>query len=269
MKHKPRSFTELAWFLLEKRRPIDEVCKHTGLSRQIVEHMASDLEKQEAVRKAEHAVELAALRLERGCPMCNTGYANVFATCFPPYTNVREFTYKPVDFFMRATCSNRRCPMRTLQPMPDEGTAVEYFKKGWAAMPVEGYARLTPLGCEYVFQELVKEGLSADDLKALGFKPEMVDRQFLIRDLDRMVFDGVDTELMCPNCGRQGEYRKAVNPATHRKTSWDCWWRVGCPYCKTRLKHAFPTQEEAQAAWEDGQLDQQPATTDQQERKPS
>ncbi len=74
-----------------------------------------------------------------------------------------------------------------------------------------------------------------------------------------MVYEGVDTELMCPNCGRKGEYRKAVNLHTHR--SWDCWWRVGCPYCKTRLKHSFPTQEEAQAAWENGQLDQQPKET--------
>ena len=151
--------------------------------------------------------------------------------------------------------------MRTLQPMPDEYTAVEYFKKGLSWVPVEGYVRLTPLGQQYVFHELIKQGLSADNLKALGFKPEMVDRQFMIRDLDRMVYEGVDTELMCPNCGRKGEYRNAVNPATHRKTSWDCWWRVGCPSCKTRLKHAFPTQQEAKTAWENGQLDQQPKET--------
>lgn len=263
------NYSELAWLLLEKHRPVDEVCKRTGFPRALVERMAADMEKQQAVRKAERQVELAAIRMERGCPMCNTGYANVFATCFPAYSNVREFTDKPVDFFMRAECSNWKCPMRTLQPMPDEYTAVEYFKKGLTVMPVDGYVRLTPLGWQYVFDDLMKRGYTAGELKQLGFKPDVVDRRFMIRDLDRMVFDGVDTELMCLNCGHRGEYHKAVNPHTHRKTDWDCWWRVGCPYCKTRLKHSFPTQEEAQAAWENGQLDQQPATTDQQERKPS
>lgn len=252
-------YSELAWLMLEKHRPIDEICQRTGFPRKLVERMADDMEKQQAVRKAERAVELAALRMERGCPMCDTGYANVFATCFPPYANVHDFTDRPVGFFMRATCSNRKCPMRTLQPMPDEPTAVEHFTKGLSWKPAEGYAQLTPLGCEYMFHELItRDGLDADSLKALGFNPEAVDRRFLIRDLDRMVLDGVDTELMCPNCGRKGEYRKAVNPATHRKTSWDCWWRVGCPSCKTRLKHAFPTQQEAKTAWENGQLDRQP-----------
>ena len=254
-------YTELAWLMLKKHHSIDDICRQTGFHRDLVERMAGDMEKQQAVKKAERAVELAALRMERGCPMCATGYANVTATCFPPYTNAGEFTDRPVDFFMRATCSNWKCPMRTLQPMPDEYTAVEYFKKGLSWVPVEGYVRLTPLGQQYVFHELVQQGLSTDDLKALGFDAEVVDRQFLIRDLDRMVYEGVDTELMCPNCGRKGEYRNAVNPATHRKTSWDCWWRVGCPSCKTRLKHAFPTQQEAKTAWENGQLDQQPKET--------
>ena len=247
--------------MLKKRYPIDDICRRTGFRRDLVERMADDLEKQQAVKKAERAVELAALRMERGCPMCATGYANVTTTCFPPYANADEFTDKPIDFFMRAECSNWKCPMRTLQPMPDEYTAVEYFTKGLSWVPVDGYARLTSLGQQYVFHELVQQGLSADDLKALGFDAEVVDRQFLIRDLDRMVYEGVDTELMCPNCGLKGEYRKAANPATHRKTSWDCWWRVGCPSCKTRLKHAFPTQQEAKTAWENGQLDQQPKET--------
>lgn len=260
-------YSELAWLLLKKRRPIDEVCRRTGLRREIVERMADDMEKQQAVEKAEKAVELAAVRMERGCPMCDTGYANVTTTCFPLYSNADEFTDKPVKVFMRAECVNPKCPMRTLQPMPDEYTAIEYFKKGLTGMPVEGYVRLTPLGWQYVFYELVEYGLSADDLKALGFKPDYVDRQFLIRDLDRIVLNGVTTELMCPNCGRKGEYRKAVNPVTHRKTSWDCWWRVGCPYCKTRLKHAFPEQEEAQAAWESGQLDRQPTEKERRKRQ--
>lgn len=263
------NYSELAWLLLEQRRPVDEVCKRTGFPRVLVERMAVDMEKQQAikqaeraVRKAERQVELAAIRMERGCPMCNTGYANVVATCFPPYSNVREFTDRPVDFFMHATCLNRKCPMQTLQPMPDEHTAIEYFKNGWSWKPATGYARLTPLGQEYVFKDLMKRGYTAAELKQLGFKPDMVDRQFMIRDLDRMVYEGVDTELMCPNCGRKGEYRKAVNPHTHRK-DWTCWWRVGCPHCKTRLKHSFPTQEEAKAVWENNQLDQQPTTTDQ------
>lgn len=119
------NYSELAWLLLEQRRPVDEVCKRTGFPRVLVERMAVDMEKQQAikqaeraVRKAERQVELAAIRMERGCPMCNTGYANVVATCFPPYSNVREFTDRPVDFFMHATCLNQKCPMQTLQPMP-------------------------------------------------------------------------------------------------------------------------------------------------------
>ena len=203
-------YSELAWLLLEQRRPVDEVCKRTGFPRVLVERMAVDMEKQQAikqaeraVRKAERQVELAAIRMERGCPMCNTGYANVVATCFPPYSNVREFTDRPVDFFMHATCLNRKCPMQTLQPMPDEHTAIEYFKNGWSWKPATGYARLTPLGQEYVFKDLMKRGYTAGELKQLGFKPDMVDRQFMIRDLDRMVYEGVDTELMCPNCGRK------------------------------------------------------------------
>lgn len=91
------NYSELAWLLLEQRRPVDEVCKRTGFPRVLVERMAVDMEKQQAikqaeraVRKAERQVELAAIRMERGCPMCNTGYANVVATCFPPYSNVRE-----------------------------------------------------------------------------------------------------------------------------------------------------------------------------------
>lgn len=125
-------YSELAWLLLEQRRPVDEVCKRTGFPRVLVERMAVDMEKQQAikqaeraVRKAERQVELAAIRMERGCPMCNTGYANVVATCFPPYSNVREFTDRPVDFFMHATCLNRKCPMQTLQPMPDDRTAAQ------------------------------------------------------------------------------------------------------------------------------------------------
>lgn len=78
------NYSELAWLLLEQRRPVDEVCKRTGFPRVLVERMAVDMEKQQAikqaeraVRKAERQVELAAIRMERGCPMCNTGYANV------------------------------------------------------------------------------------------------------------------------------------------------------------------------------------------------
>lgn len=103
-------YTELAWLMLKKHHSIDDICRQTGFHRDLVERMADDMEKQQAVKKAERAVELAALRMERGCPMCATGYANVTATCFPPYTNAGEFTDRPVDFFMRATCSNWKGP---------------------------------------------------------------------------------------------------------------------------------------------------------------
>ena len=53
----------------------------------------------------------------------------------------------------------------------------------------------------------------------------------------------------------KGEYRKAISPITHTKT----WWRVGCPYCKTRTRYSFPSQKEASEAFETGKLEKKPA----------
>lgn len=78
------------------------------------------------------------------------------------------------------------------------------------------------------------------------------------RTLDRMgdkYVDVFDTTLLCPNCGMKGEYRKAVSPITHTKT----WWRVGCPYCKTRTRYSFPSQREAAEKFESAQLDTKPS----------
>ena len=70
--------------------------------------------------------------------------------------------------------------------------------------------------------------------------------------------EAFDTTLMCPKCGGRGQFRKAVNPVTHRKTSWECWWRVGCPKCGARTVNSFPTQEQAQSAFEENDLLREP-----------
>ncbi|WP_319771094.1 hypothetical protein [Bifidobacterium breve] len=67
-----------------------------------------------------------------------------------------------------------------------------------------------------------------------------------------------DTTLMCPKCGDRGQFRKAVNPHTHRKTAADCWWRVGCPRCGARTVNSFPTREQAQSAFETNDLLREP-----------
>lgn len=66
--------------------------------------------------------------------------------------------------------------------------------------------------------------------------------------------DAFDTTLMCPKCGSRGVFRKAVHPTNHSKESWCCWWRVGCPKCGARTVNSFPTQEQAQAAFESDDL---------------
>ena len=70
--------------------------------------------------------------------------------------------------------------------------------------------------------------------------------------------EAFDTTLMCPKCGGRGQFRKAVNPVTHRKTSWECWWRVGCPRCGARTVTSFPSQQPAHAAFEENDLLRQP-----------
>lgn len=99
---------------------------------------------------------------------------------------------------------------------------------------------------------------SAEQVKRLGFDSKLVDTLAMQRTLDRMgdkYVDVFDTTLLCPNCGMKGEYRKAVSPITHTKT----WWRVGCPYCKTRTRYSFPSQREAAEKFESAQLDTKPS----------
>ena len=66
-------YSELAWLLLEQRRPVDEVCRRTGFlvclwayGRGYGKQQAIK-QAERAVRKAERQVELAAIRMERGC----------------------------------------------------------------------------------------------------------------------------------------------------------------------------------------------------------
>ena len=45
-------YAELAWLMLKKHHSIDDICRQTGFHRDLVERMADDLEKQQAVKKA-------------------------------------------------------------------------------------------------------------------------------------------------------------------------------------------------------------------------
>lgn len=102
---------------------------------------------------------------------------------------------------------------------------------------------------------------TTEQVEQLGFNPPAVEElanQLALRRMELNPDEAFDTTLMCPKCGSRGQFRKAVNPHTHRKTSWECWWRVGCPKCGARTVNSFPTQEQAQSAFEANDLLREP-----------
>ena len=222
------SRAERAADLLQSRRStVESVAKQTGLPvdivRQINEPIAKRLAEQDAVDAAERSMRKAEAKIMREqypCPLCSTGHAE-------PHDCD---TFLPLGFI--------------------HGGERDGQMDGFWCHP-----------SQYGIEQQILRYLahwSAEQVKRLGFDPKLVDTLAMQRTLDRMgdkYVDVFDTTLLCPNCGMKGEYRKAVSPITHTKT----WWRVGCPYCKTRTRYSFPSQREAAEKFESAQLDTKPS----------
>ena len=165
-----------------------------------------------------------------------------------------------------AHCSYRRCPARLIFPRDTREEALRAFLLGEWIRP-HPFVSVSD-GSEWTY---TKQGLasavsslmndySPEQIKQLGFNPIAVDELANRRALRIAKFnpDAFDLTLMCPKCGSRGEFRKAVNPTNHSKESWCCWWRVGCPRCGARTVNSFPTREQAQSAFEEGDLLREP-----------
>lgn len=248
--------------MLEDGLPWRTVKEATGLPDATLDAIAAPILAERELRKTERRI----LRETQPCPLCGSGHAQPeHYTLMLHNIEVcgvrRDFT-ADVHF---CRCSNPRCPARLIYPRDSDMQAVEAFTQGRFTEPHPYRDADTGLPVYPNAGILVRqvrrllEQYPAEQVKRLGFKPEAVDRIALEADWDRMVFDpdAFDTTLMCPKCGHRGEYRKAVNPITHRRDE-TCWWRVGCPHCKTRTTHSFPTRQEAAEAFESGQFDRQP-----------
>lgn len=251
----------------------DEVKKATGLPSDVLDVIAAPILAEREVRKAERRIlrerqdaERKRLREIQPCPLCSTGYARPeHYTLSIPNVEVEGVGRGITADVHFCRCSNVRCIARLVFPRESDEEAIEAFVQGRFVerhpyTDVKTGVRVYPNNVVLAYQVkwLIGE-FSADEVKRLGFNPEAVDRIAMEVEWDRMVFDpdAFDTTLMCPKCGMRGEYRKAVNPVTHRR-GWDCWWRVGCPHCKARTRYSFPTREEAAAAFESGHLDREP-----------
>lgn len=248
---------------------VESVARQTGLPVAVVEQIYAPIRKEKeahaAVEAAERSMrnaESRILREQRPCPLCKTGHAMPFDSDVYIASGVQRKDGKRGGFWCHpyyCECSNRRCIARNLYPSDTAEEALERFLAGDFLHKNDfidsqdgtryGY---TNYGDEQLLIDLLREW-SPEQVKRLGADPQLVDTLALQRTLDRMgnkTVDVFDTTLLCPNCGMRGEYRKAVNPRTHIKT----WWRVGCPYCRTRTKNAFPCKQWAEQAFESNDL---------------
>lgn len=228
---------------------------------------------QDAVDLAERSMrqaEAKILREQYPCPLCTTGHAEPHdCTTFLPigFIHGGERDGQMVGFWCHpyfCSCSNQRCIACNVFPSESREEAVERFCAGDFAHEDDFIELGTGKRYHYsqygIEQQILRylAQWNASQVKQLGFDPKLVDTLAMQRTLDRMgdKYAGVfDTTLLCPNCGMKGEYRKAISPITHTKT----WWRVGCPYCKTRTRYSFPSQKEASEAFETGKLEKKPA----------
>lgn len=271
------SRAERAADLLQSRRStVESVAKQTGLPvdivRQINEPIAKRLAEQEAVDAAERSMRKAEAKIMREqypCPLCSTGHAEPHdCDTFLPlgFIHGGERDGQMDGFWCHpyfCSCSNQRCIACNIFPSKSREEAVERFCAGDFAHEDDFIELKTGKRYHYsqygIEQQILRHlaHWSASQVKQLGFDPKLVDTLAMQRTLDRMgdkFVDVFDTTLLCPNCGMKGEYRKAVSPITHTKT----WWRVGCPYCKTRTRYSFPSQREAAEKFESAQLDTKP-----------
>lgn len=253
-----------------------QVAERTRLPQGVVDGIAPPILRQvaeyKAVREAELAVEREhrkALREKYPCPMCGRGYGVAEGGVLTAFLNG---AVQPVDstdvpesspFFRPywAHCSTRRCIARLVFPRDSEEDALDAFVLGEWVRPHP--FRSLEDGSEWAW---TKAGLrnevihlladhTTEQVEQLGFNPPAVERlanQLALRRMELYPGEAFDTTLMCPKCGGRGQFRKAVNPVTHRKTAADCWWRVGCPRCGARTVNSFPTRQQAQSAFETG-----------------
>lgn len=263
--------------MLEHGCSVEDVRRCTGLSESIIRQIAAPIQ---ALREAERAVAEAelrvireqcrekkqALRARQPCPLCSTGHAvpdsYMLMTDIIDGQGERVGVAADVNY---CSCSNQRCIARLMYPRDTPQEAIRAFVEGRFAEPHPFRNKLTgmvviesPASTNRRIKQLFGRW-TAEQVKRLGFDPRLVDRLAMEYTLDRVKNDPdeLSTELMCPNCGHKGEYRKAVNPVTHRKDS-GCWWRVACRNCGLRLAHAFPTQEDARIRFENGDVEAEP-----------
>lgn len=260
----------------------EKVAERTRLPQSVVDGIALPILRQvaeyKAVREAELAVERErrkALKEKYPCLMCSRGYGIADGGILTAFLNravqPADSTAVPESspFFRPwwAHCSNRRCIARLMFPRDTEEDALAAFVLGeWVRPhPFRGVED----GSEWVW---TRAGLrnkvirlladhTPEQVEQLGFNPPAVERlanQLALRHMELDPEKAFDTTLMCPRCGGRGQFRKAVNPHTHRKTAADCWWRVGCPRCGARTVNSFPTREQAQSAFEENDLLREP-----------
>ena len=263
--------------MLEQGCSVEGVRKATGLPEDTIRRIAAPIQ---AIQQAERTVRNAELRIGREmrreenkrlraiqpCPLCATGHAEpnsyTLMADIIDQQGDRVGVVADVNF---CQCSNPRCVARLMYPRDTPQEAVRAFMEGRFAEPhpfVDSRTGMRIMRSRAGVQSDIQRLLGrwdADEVKRLGFDPRLVDRLAMEYTLDRVKNDPdeLSTELMCPNCGHKGEYRKAVNPVTHRKDA-GCWWRVACRHCGLRLAHAFPTQEDARIRFENGDVEAEP-----------
>lgn len=263
--------------MLEHGCSIRDVCACTGLPESIVQRIAAPIQ---AIREAEKAMMDAERRISREqrrdenrrlrqlqpCPLCEVGHGILNNYVLATRVATPDGGVHPICADVNyCECSNPRCIAQLMYPRDTPEEALQAFMEGRFAEPCafrDQNSGLRLLESEKSVDRRIKrlfDQWTPEQVKRLGFDPKRVDRLALEHALDRVKNDPdeLDTTLMCPNCGRKGEYRKATNPLTHSKGG-DCWWRVACRGCGTRLKHAFPTQEEAAQAFENGDIERNP-----------
>lgn len=263
--------------------PPQKVQERTRLPKSTIDKIAPPILRENAEREAIQEAERALkrehekiLKEKYPCPLCYKGYGIVDGgalTAFLDGSVCRigaedETVGKGSPFFRPyyAHCSYRRCPARLIFPRDTREEALRAFLLGEWIRP-HPFVSVSD-GSEWTY---TKQGLasavsslmndySPEQIKQLGFNPIAVDELANRRALRIAKFnpDAFDLTLMCPKCGSRGEFRKAVNPTNHSKESWCCWWRVGCPRCGARTVNSFPTREQAQSAFEEGDLLREP-----------
>lgn len=278
-----RDAVESAKQLLRLGMSPEKVVERTRLPKSTIDRIAPPILREnaerEAIGEAERAVKREQERILKEkypCPLCHKGYGIVSGgvlTAFLDGSVCRigdevETAGKGSAFFRPyyAHCSNKRCVAQLVFPRDSHEEALNAFVLGEWVKPypfvsVSDHSEwtYTKQGLASVVSHLLDD-YTPEQVKQLGFNPAGVD-EIAGRKLIQMAKfnpDAFDTTLMCPKCGGRGEFRKAVNPTNHSKESWCCWWRVGCPKCGARTVNSFPTQEQAQSAFEADDLLREP-----------